>query len=82
MKENSTELISSSVVALWALISLAGRAMHEDGAVGEGVFFFFGGGGRVVVRLVIFSARALTMNGAHCVSWSLSRPCAVTGTLL
>lgn len=44
MKENSTELISSSVVALWALISLAGRAMHEDGAVGEGVFFWGGGG--------------------------------------
>lgn len=22
------------------------------------------------------------MNGAHCVSWSLSRPCAATGTLL
>jgi hypothetical protein len=30
----------------------------------------------------VFSARVLTLKGGHCVSWSLSRPCAVTGTLL
>lgn len=32
--------------------------------------------------LVMFSARVLTLKGGHWVSWSLSRPCAVTGTLL